>query len=468
MSASGPSSALTAILLRSAGLGICLACGIALIPGHASADEAAPATAIETAQPAPPPGTLGDGSPPQTLWESLVTGKVHLNARLRHEYADTRGSDVSNATTLRTRLGYGTAPYQGLSFFVEMEDIRAFDDQAYDPNRIEPIPARTFISDPEDTELNQAFVKYARDSYRLDIVGGRQRIILDDARFIGNVGWRQNEQTFDAVKVSSDLNIDGLMATYAYIWDVNRIFGDREQEGIGPPPGQVTRDFDSDSHAINISCSDLPIGKVTGFAYLLDLERKGDGVAVFSTNTYGLRLAGEQSISDDLALGYKLSYAYQEDAGDNPRDLQAAYLLAEASAKFRGSATLIVGYEELGADGTTQAFSTPLATLHGFQGWSDVLLVPSLTGGPIGTGAGIRDIYIGLTHPDLPGGLTGQVYYHWFETDSGGVDIGQEFNALLVKQIDKHWSVIAKYAHFEADDVFTDTDRLSIELTLNF
>ena len=34
---------------------------------------------------------------------------------------------------------------------------------------------------------------------------GRQRIILDNARFVGNVGFRQLEQTFDAARIE---NID--------------------------------------------------------------------------------------------------------------------------------------------------------------------------------------------------------------------------------------------------------------------
>lgn len=442
-------------------------------PAEATAEASAEAPALAEPLPEPPFGTLGDGSPPDSFFDALASGKVDLNMRLRYEYADTRGLDVSNAVTLRTRLGYGTAEYQGLSFYVDFEDVRAFDDEAYDPNRIEPIPPRTFISDPEGTELNQAFIKYNFQDLNIEVVGGRQRIILDDARFIGNVGWRQNEQTFDAIQLKTDFNIEGLSAYYAYIWDVNRIFGDREQDGVGPPPGSLTRDFESDSHAINVSydklaVGDFEIGKLTGFAYLLDLERKGDGVAVFSTNTVGLLLNGKQKVNDDLTLGYKLSYAYQTDTGNNPRSLEADYYLAEGTANISGFGTIVAGYEVLGADGNTQAFSTPLATLHKFQGWSDVLLVPSLTGGPIGSGAGIRDLYVGYVNKKLPGGLVGKAYYHLFETDSGGVDIGQEFNAVLVKKVNNNLTILAKYAHFEADDVFADTDRFWLEATFKF
>ena len=41
--------------------------------------------------------------------------------------------------------------------------------------------------------------KYGWTDLDATLIFGRQRIKLDDDRFIGNVGWRQNEQTFDAL-----------------------------------------------------------------------------------------------------------------------------------------------------------------------------------------------------------------------------------------------------------------------------
>jgi hypothetical protein len=53
-------------------------------------------------------------------------------------------------------------------------------------------PTRDVIADPQTSELNQLWVSYTGIP-DTEIKGGRQRIIFDDSRFIGNVGWRQME-----------------------------------------------------------------------------------------------------------------------------------------------------------------------------------------------------------------------------------------------------------------------------------
>ena len=58
----------------------------------------------------------------------------------------------------------------------------------------------TLINDPDEVELNRAQLSYALNK-DLSATIGRQRILIDDQRFIGNVGWRQNEQTFDSARV---------------------------------------------------------------------------------------------------------------------------------------------------------------------------------------------------------------------------------------------------------------------------
>jgi len=56
-----------------------------------------------------------------------------------------------------------------------------------------------FIPDPDGFELNRlAIVSEAVDGVR--VTAGRQRIALDDWRFIGAFPFRQNDQTFDAIR----------------------------------------------------------------------------------------------------------------------------------------------------------------------------------------------------------------------------------------------------------------------------
>ena len=52
------------------------------------------------------------------------------------------------------------------------------------------------VADPETYEINRLQLTNTRIPMTT-VTLGRQRIVLDDQRFVGNVGWRQNEQTFD-------------------------------------------------------------------------------------------------------------------------------------------------------------------------------------------------------------------------------------------------------------------------------
>ena len=89
---------------------------------------------------------------------------------------------------------------------------------------------------------------------------GRQRIILDDHRFVGNVGWRQNEQTFDSLRVVNK-SLANTTFDLAYVTQVNRVFGKESPQGR----------YDGDSVLANASYQ-FAIGKLTGFGYWVEIE----------------------------------------------------------------------------------------------------------------------------------------------------------------------------------------------------
>ncbi len=387
--------------------------------------------------------------PTQSVDDILKTmvqeGKVHLNIRGRAEFADQDGKDSSEALTVRTRLGFTTGEFNGLSFHIDMEDIRAADYGQYNAAGLNDQPSKTVIADPEDTELNQLYANMSFDTFNARI--GRQRIKLDDDRFIGNVGWRQNEQTFDAVKLDL-IPVDGLDVNYAYIWDVNRIFGP-----------DADRDYESDSHAIRLSYGDDSLGRITGFGYLLDFDDESTAAAN-SSNTYGFRYEGSNPVKGDPEgpkLKYVFSYARQSDTGENPTSYDADYFLADA--KYVDDGWYVGGgYELLGSDDGNAAFRTPLATGHKFNGWADIFLVtPS---------DGLEDTYIYLGG-DLFSGLKGKVVYHWFDPDEGGRDFGEEVDVVLTKKLTENADLLAKYANYNGG-AFDDIERFWFQLTLNY
>jgi hypothetical protein len=201
------------------------------------------ATAAEPAAAAPAPGPVDsffNGQVPT----AFAKGKFNLNARLRYEYADqSGGTPPAHAATIRTRFGYTTAPLYGFQLMIEGENVTAFDKGSYAPGPGSPVP-KDVVSDPTGTELNQVWLGYSNTNYMVSVKGGRQAIVLDNARFIGDVGWRQNQQTFDAVGAKYS-PVKGLDLSYSYVWNVNRIFGNDGSLAAG------TSNFDSDSHLIN-------------------------------------------------------------------------------------------------------------------------------------------------------------------------------------------------------------------------
>lgn len=381
------------------------------------------------------PAGQTDTGEPQSLEEALMGGKVHLNIRVRAEIADMERSGASkqsNAYTERLRLGYGSRSYNGWAFYVEMEDIRSADDDGYNAAGLNANPTRTVVADPEDTELNQAFVTYDWKDASTKIKAGRQRIILDDARFVGNVGWRQNEQTFDAITVKSALSED-MTLLYGFLWDVNGI--------LGPDAGA---DFDSESHLINLAYNGFDFGQVVLFGYHLDLDGQATAGAS-SSDTFGIRVTGKGEVNDDLAIKYALSYAHQVDAGDlGTVDYKADYYFAELSLVDEQMGHAGAGYEVLGSDGGKFGFQTPLATGHKFNGWADAFLTTPATG--------LQDFYV-FAGTNLPWGVSGNVIYHWFWTEEGGGDLGEELDIILKKELSKNTTALAKFANFDGDGI---------------
>lgn len=386
---------------------------------------------------------------PASLTEAIGGGKVDINLRLRFEFVDQAGLKDAAALTERIRIGYGTLPYHGFSFYIDFEDIRAADDDSFNAAGLNNQATRAVIADPEDSELNQLYVNYTLDNLPFKARLGRQRLKLDDDRFVGNVGWRQNEQTFDAATMWLTPG-DNFTLLYSFIWDVNRIFG--------PDSG---RDFDSESHLLNLSYDGLDWGKITAFAYLLEFENLNvtpTGPAS-SSDTYGIRFEGKQELNEGFSLAYTLSYASQSDAGDNTTSYDADYYFGELSLTRKELGTIGVGYEVLGSDNSVAAFQTPLATGHKFNGWADVFLTTHATG--------LDDLYF-YAAALLPCDIKGRIVYHIFEADEGGTDYGEEIDLVLSRKINDNWSVTGKLSDFDGDPGFADRTKFWIQTTVTF
>ena len=195
---------------------------------------------------------------------------------------------------------------------------------------------------------------------------------------------------------------------------------------------------------------------MTAFAILADVQ----DAAALSSATYGLNWSGSVAREGQATFGYKLEYAVQSDYGNAPASFDLNMFRAEASVSQNGLSGAI-GIESLEGNGV-RGFSTPLATLHGYQGWADVFLTTPANG--------IRDIYgragYAFPNPPLGSAMRATVVYHDFETENGSLDLGSEFDAVLSSQLSEHVGLEFKAAFYDGgDSAIADRTKLWFSIT---
>tara|TARA_R110002096_G_scaffold104771_6_gene230704 strand:+ start:414 stop:1655 length:1242 start_codon:yes stop_codon:yes gene_type:complete len=380
-------------------------------------------------------------SPMDWLTGSTIKGDI----RPRYEFGDQEGRDSSHAGTLRARLGLLSGTFAGVQAFAEYEGTVTADRESYQAASVHGLGQnKTVIADPESHELNQLWLNFDGWIPKSTVKVGRQGINLDGQRYVGTVAWRQNMQTFDAVTINSK-PMDELTMIYGYFNHVDRIFGSGDINLAGQT------DFEGDSHIINAAYTGLPFGKLTVFGYFFDLGN--DAGDANSNQSFGASLAGPLFSE---VLKYYAEYGYQTDAFDSPLDYGANYFHVNVSASAKPG-TAVLGYEYLGTDNGV-GYKFPLATLHKFNGFADNFLAT-----PAG---GLQDAYVSLG-TNLPFGFKGTLVYHKFLSASGGNDLGDEVDAVLVKKLSENLTLLSKYAYFFSDDS-PDIQRAVIQLDYKF
>ena len=368
------------------------------------------------------------------VMDAVADGQVKVNMRYRYEFVDQDGIDKNaNASTLRTRLTYNTQAYQNFSLIAEVDNVSYIGNDNFNStaNGKGEYPV---VADPKGTDVNQIALKYRNAGLSADL--GRQRIVQDGQRFIGGVAWRQNEQTFDGVRLAYEFN-NKMKIDYAYIHNVNRIFG----------PEGAKADLKGDIHLVH---GFLPINeshKITTFLYEMDFR---DALAL-SNQTLGVDYNG-------VIAGIKLhaSYATQTDTGDSPLDYSTDYLALDATYKF-SKVAFTAGFESLGSDNSV-GFQTPLATLHKFQGFADKFLSTPKNG--------INDRYVKVAGK-VSGGARSATY-HIVDSAEQSIDYGSELDLTAKYKFNKRVLGLLKYAHYSADEHASDTSKVWAMVNVNF
>jgi hypothetical protein len=393
-----------------------------------------------------------------TLLDTVRQGKPMTSFRLRYEYVDQQNlPETGEAITLRSLVGWQTAPYSDFSIGMQIIDVARFKDNYDERDHGLPQSGRIgfpIIVDPNVTHLNQLYVDWTGlGNTRLRV--GRQAVNLDNVRFIGDIAFRQVMQVFDGVSLLNK----SLPNTELYLAHFGRVrqISTRHREG----------DFDIVNARHHLS----PTASLTGYGYFANFDNPTiapSGVLGPNTDqshkTLGLRLDGMHRINGNWQALYTAEYARQTDYADGDPRIDAHYLRLGGGVK-RSGWTLRFDHETLSSNDGVYAFQTPFGTNHLFQGWADLFLITPRQG--------IQDNFLSFSGKPW-GALQLLAEYHIIRSDEDGIDFGKELDLAVAYAINARLQTKIEYASFKEGDRLAgqarkpDTEKLWLTLIYAF
>ena len=391
----------------------------------------------------------------ESLAETVREGTIILDARARIEVVDDadRSLEKGRGSTLRLRIGYETAEYRNFKGLIEGEFVQRAGMTSFN-DTVNGKTGFALVADPDVAQLNRAQVTYTGIP-GTTIIAGRQRITIGDGRFVGSDGFRQNEQTFDALRIINQSLADTTLS-YTFIGGVNRVLGGKS--AVGRLTGET--------HLFEASYAGLPVGEVTGYAYLVDLEQ----APTLSSKTFGVRLASTRHPWPRLRINYGVEFATQRSYGRNPADFDLGYFMGEVGAAFEGdheAISLTARIEWLDGDGGYRSmggFNMPLGSLHDFQGFADRFIVTPASG--------VQDVQLILAYDmtalKFPRNLRLAGWYHKYTAVVDSGSLGREVNLAMIAKLTDRLTLTMQYADFNANPDKPREDREIIWATLAF
>ncbi|MGE0740990.1 MAG: alginate export family protein [Hyphomonadaceae bacterium] len=377
-----------------------------------------------------------------SIGAAIEGGKLILEARPRVERLDQAGVAEADAYTLRTRLGWETASWNGLTGLIEFEDVRDLGGDYNDG--VPPAEPYASIPDPEGTELNRLQLSWRANEHFTGTLG-RQTIEFDDKRFVDASNSRQDARTLDALR--GDIRFGGFQATYAYVDHVNNTTAE-------------FADWESESHLFNASQTFSPALKLTGFVYALDFETPA---AINQSSRFaGVRASGRVEAAG-ARFDYAASFANQTDYGNSTLSFDLDYWQASVVAR-RGEWSTRVWYESLEGNGAL-GFFVPIGSNNNFHGWAGAFSTKPANG--------LNDFNVTLSYapewaPDVLEDLTFMARWYEFETERTGLDLGNELDLSVSADLTEQLSFAVEYGDYNAGDPGSPAPRTRTRLMLMY
>lgn len=369
------------------------------------------------------------------LGNDNATVKWNFRYRMEHVEVDGPLKDAF-ASTLRSRVTLNSASFSfaeslNIRALVEVDHVGLIGGESYN-STVNGKSQFATIADPDALDLNQAALAIKWNDSSL-VTLGRQRINLGDQRFIGGVGWRQNEQTFDGVRLTQNFG-KSFQIDIANLHNANRVFG----------PDGANADLHGSFNLVHSQWKVTPEHVLQGYFYDLDFET----LPARSSSTNGIDYKGTSN-----KLSWQLSYASQRDAHLAPTNYKTNYSRMELSYPI--DVVTIKGiYERLGSDGNF-AFQTPFATLHAFNGFADMFLTTPVKG--------LEERAVQFSLPIGP--VKTSISWHKFYSDGGDTHYGDETDFSFIFDLNKQLQFLTKLALYNTDKFQNDTNKFWLMIT---
>lgn len=398
---------------------------------------------------------MADAAPEADSFKDALTGGTFSgNFKFRYENVNQDGfKETGEAWTLRSLLGYETKAFHGFSVNAQVYGVSPLNDDYNDIKKGDSITSRRqypTIADPEDYDFHQLYVQWKNAENTVKL--GRQAMVLDNWRFVGDVRFRQNWQVFNGLSFVNT-SLPNTTATLAHYEQVKQI---------------TTKIEDADIDIANVKYQLTPGTSVVGYGYFVDWN--GSVQKPNSNKTYGVRVDGTEKLDDHWKVLFTAEYAQQDGYKDGSDLIDNHYYRVGAGAGY-DSWFIRLDQELLSGNKDGKAFQTPLGTNHLFQGWTDLFLVTP--------NAGIQDTMLIAGGKWM--GATIKTEYHWINSDRNfakagggtGDQFGTEWDLGIYYNFTKQISGSVEYANFKEDDVLAtgrkrDTEKLWVTAGYSF
>ncbi|MEY2336465.1 alginate export family protein [Acidithiobacillus ferrianus] len=384
------------------------------------------------------------------LTQALSKGSYILQFRPRYEFVQQPGLDEAQAFTIRTMLALSSHQEYGLIGYVQFINVSSL--LNHYNSLLNGKTQYSIIPDPEETGVNQFYIQYT--GWRgIKARVGRQEIVLNDRRFVGNANFFQTPQSFDAV--SLHYSVDKHIRLFgAYIWRIKNILNQLEAsktflaQASFVPNTFLHADFFGYWYG-NQSKTMIP----GAAACLLP------GVQACNDQIIGIRVAGNIPLTRSYRIQYDGSYAKQLPYDRGSPLVNSSYVHGGVGLSWRNLG-IHADYMVMGANKNgTYGFQTPLATKHLFNGWADVFLTTPKEG--------LKSLYFTAKAQWMNTKFLAR--YYSFDSSYHSMYYGHEVDLSAIHRIDSVWLFGAQYADFiSADSLFKNTQAGWVFVNANF